>query len=274
MKKFILAFTVLVLSVSCSDKPFVIVQVADAQLGFDAAIKGQEPGAVYVNDLTYEAELLRKAVDAVNALSPDAVVFTGDQVNLVDNQEQWDLFTEIVSGIDKDVDCLHIPGNHDVFFREGGVDCAQFAARFGSDRFVFDKGNVRLVGINSNLIKYDDPSESEHFGWMKDVLTEGPAEQVKIVFTHHPFFLADIDEEDSYFPVQRVKRKTYFDLFSEAGVDAVYAGHLHDSSEGEYAGVPMKTTTSAAYQIGKSRPSLRVITVEGGVVYDRLLELE
>ena len=33
------------MTVACAQKPVVIVQIADAQLGFDAAVKGSVPGA-------------------------------------------------------------------------------------------------------------------------------------------------------------------------------------------------------------------------------------
>lgn len=271
MKK--LFILVALLAAACTPKTLTIVQIADAQLGFDAAIKGQQPGAVYVNDLSYEAEYLRKAVAMVNELSPDVVVFTGDQVNIVDNEEQWQLFTEIISGIDEDILQLHIPGNHDVARPEGKVDSTPFVQRFGSDRFVSDHGNVRLIGINSNLIKYDDPSEAEHRDWLEAALTETAPEKVKIIFTHHPFFMTGVDEEDSYFPIQKAKRKDYFDMFAEKGVDAVFAGHMHDNASAEYNGIPMKTTTSAAYQIGSSKPSVRVITVSDGIIEESLQQL-
>ena len=271
MKK--LFILVVLLAAACTPKTLTIVQIADAQLGFDAAIKGQAPGAVYVNDLSYEAEYLRKAVAMVNELSPDVIVYTGDQVNIVDNEEQWQLFTEIISGIDPDILQLHIPGNHDVARPEGKVDSTPFIERFGSDRFVSDHGDVRLIGLNSNLIKYDDPAEAEHREWLEAALSENAPENVTILFAHHPFFMSDVDEEDSYFPIQRSKRKDYFDMFAEKGVDAVFAGHLHDNRAGEYEGIPMLTTTSSGYQLGAGPASIRVITVKDGQVSEELLPI-
>ena len=97
---------------ACTPKTVTIVQIADAQLGFDAAIKGQAPGAEYVNDLTYESVLLEQAVEFVNKLNPDVVVFTGDQINLPEDTEQWDAFNSIISKINDKVLVLHLPGNH------------------------------------------------------------------------------------------------------------------------------------------------------------------
>lgn len=273
MKKLIILAFALVALVSCAEKSYVIVQVADSQLGFDAAVKAQEPGAEYVNDLTYEAEYLRKAVAKINEIGPDAVIFTGDQVNLYDNDEQWNTFEEIIAGIDRSVYRYHVPGNHDVIVSEGKVDMAPFSARFGEDRFVSRNDGVNIVGINTNLIKFNDPAESEQFEWLRAVLDEGKASDVTLIFGHHPFFGEDIDEEDGYFQVQKAKRREYFDMFVEMGVDAVFAGHLHDSRAAEYQGIPMLTTTSSAYQLGESKPSIRVITVKGTEVSEELVEI-
>lgn len=43
----------------CAQNPYVIVQVADAQLGFTAADVSQTNGTEYVNDLSFEVGHLR-----------------------------------------------------------------------------------------------------------------------------------------------------------------------------------------------------------------------
>ena len=63
------------------------------------------------------------------------------------------------------------------------------------------------------------------------------------------------------------------ECFDKYGVDAVYTGHLHDNSEGEYLGIPSKTTTSVARQLGGGQPSVRVITVSKGKVYDEIVPI-
>lgn len=272
MKRCLYALVVLILSVSCADKPVVIIQIADAQLGFDAAEKAKTRGE-YVNDLTYESELLSVALAEINGMAPDAVVFTGDQVNRPTDVEQLDAFDALAAQIDTESQVLYIPGNHDVIYSDGNVDVTPFTSRYGDDRFVFQNKKYCLVGINSNLIKYDDPREEDQFEWMCDVLSSAGEKTVKIIFCHHPFFMTDIEEEDSYFPIQKAKRQKYFDMFAQMGVDAVYAGHRHDTFEGEYKGIPMKTSTSVAYQIGKAKPSYRAIVIEGGKIVSDDLHL-
>lgn len=273
MKRILIVLLSVAAMISCGTKPYVIVQIADAQLGFTAAAAADRNGTEYVNDLTYEAGYLKKAVAFVNELKPDAVVFTGDQVNYSDNVEQWDMFDLIISDIDRSVKIFHVPGNHDVAFKDGQVDSAPFTSRYGEDRFMHEERGVKLVGINSNLIKSDDEGEAAQKEWLKQNLVKESPEDVTVVFTHHPFFMTSIDEEDGYFQIQKAKRQEYFDLFKQLDVDAVYAGHRHNNSEGAYEGIPMKTTTSVAYQIGDSAPSVRIITVTDGGIADRLYVL-
>lgn len=264
---------VMAVCAGCGRKEYVVVQVADAQLGFASAAKAQAEGTVDDNDLSYEAGYLQKAVEAINNLRPDAVVFTGDQVNHAGDQKQWDTFARIIADIDASVKVFHLPGNHDIYIKGNEVDSTPFVSRYGQDRFVSREKGVTLAGINTSLIKHDDVRENEQLEWLEEVLGQGRKDQVTILFGHHPFFMTDIEESDGYFQIQKAKRQRYFSLFEEKGVDAVYAGHRHNNSEGSYGSIPMKTTTSAAFQIGDAQPSVRVITVKDGTVSDILLPL-
>ena len=73
--------------------------------------------------------------------------------------------------------------------------------------------------------------------------------------------------------IQKAKRQDYFNICTTLGVNALYAGHLHNNSEGSYEGLPVSTTTSVAFQIGPAQPSIRVIKVQNGMVSDELLNL-
>lgn len=263
MKKLIIMAAVLLVA-ACSPKTYTIIQIADAQLGFDAAVKGSVPGAEYVNDLTFEADCFRRAAGQICEEQPDMIVFSGDQIHRPLDQEQWDTFDELLDLLPEDVTVMHLPGNHDVLISEGKVDSSPFTSRYGDDRFVQMNEDICVIGLNSSLIMYGDPAEEEQYQWLKEALADAGKNAVKVIFCHHPFFVEDIDEEDGHVAIPKDKRKKYFDLFADNGVVAVYAGHLHHSAEGEYRGVAMKTTTSAAYQLGEDKASVRRITLTSG----------
>jgi 3',5'-cyclic AMP phosphodiesterase CpdA len=264
MKKFFIGAVILLAAASCSPKTFSIVQIADAQLGFDAAVKGQEPGSIYVNDLTYEKECFERAAKYIRNGEPEMIVFTGDQIHRPLDQEQWDAFGDLLTLLPDNAVVKHLPGNHDVLISEGKVDNTPFTSRYGEDRFVYQKGKFCIIGINSSLIKHNDPREEEQYEWLKATLEEAGENSIKVIFCHHPFFVSDIEEEDGHVAIAKDKRKKYFDLFADNGVSAVYAGHLHHGAEGEYRGVAMKTTTSVGYQLGEDKASVRLITLTSG----------
>ncbi len=261
MKKFFIGAAVLLAAASCSPKTFSIVQIADAQLGFDAAVKGQEPGAIYVNDLTYEKECFERAAKYIRNGEPEMIVFTGDQIHRPLDQEQWDAFGDLLTLLPDNAVVKHLPGNHDVLISEGKVDNTPFTSRYGEDRFVYQQGKFCIIGINSSLIKHNDPREEEQYEWLKTTLEEAGENTIKVIFCHHPFFVSDTDEEDGHVAIAKDKRRKYFDLFADNGVSAVFAGHLHHCAKGEYRGVKMATTTSVAYQLGEDKPSFRLIVL-------------
>ena len=274
MKTFFYSLVAALCLVGCVQEPYVIVQLADVQLGFTAADESQRNGTEYVNDLTFEVECLKKAVAVVNEIKPDAVVFSGDQVHRTWIQEQWDVFADGISGLDPSIKVFHVPGNHDVAFDGGKVDSTPFTSRFGEDRFCHEERGVRLVGINTNLIRFSDSLETAQVEWMKEALKKESPEEVTLVFGHHPFFIGDIDEDEDLYPGAKEKRHFYFDLFSQMGVDAMYGGHHHSTHAAEYNGVQMKTTTAVGVQLGPDSPAVRVITVCGGKVSDEIVELK
>ena len=256
---------------SCA-KPYVIVQIADAQLGFTETDAYKAAGKEYEGDVSYEIKYLTKAVEMVNEIRPDAVVFTGDQVHNPGNSYEWSAFKTAVSAISKDIKVFHLPGNHDIHLGENEVNMEPFEERFGKGNFVYDNSDVKIVGINTNYIKYNDPRENEQFEWLVSSLNKKKG-QTTVVFGHHPFFLNEIEEGDGYFQIQKDKRHVYFDMFSKKDVDAVFAGHLHDSAGGEFNEIPLYTSTSISVQLGDSKPSIRLITIDKGQIVTEAVPL-
>ena len=71
-----------------------------------------------------------------------------------------------------------------------------------------------------------------------------------------------------------LKNATYINVFSgelETRDIAVAEGLI--VGLGSYEGIPVTTTTSVAFQIGPAQPSIRVITVQNGMVSDEVLNL-
>lgn len=88
-----------------------------------------------------------------------------------------------------------------------------------------------------------------------------PANMRKIVFRLHPFFIADINEMDSYSNILLQKRLDYKQLFKDNGVKKMFAGHYHNNAIAQYDGIDMITTSAVGKQLGKAKSGFRIVSV-------------
>lgn len=235
-----------------SSDPFFIIQVTDPQFGMYEADKG----------FSKETELYEKAVDAINKLNPDFVVLTGDLVNKKDDRAQVTEFKRITAKIKKEIPVYYSPGNHDIGQPTTQKDIDTFISDYGHDRFSFKHKKSLIIGINSCLIKSNTPVlEEAQFEWLKKELNKGKKAKNVILFTHYPFFINSFDEADQYFNIAVETRNRYLNLFKEYGVDAVFAGHLHNNGQGKYGDMQMITTSAVGKPLGKAESGIRVIKV-------------
>lgn len=239
--------------VNPSDGQTVIVQLSDPQFGYWSDDR----------DTAREAEACGEALRRIERLKPDLVVVTGDLVNCCDSEEQWRAFDEQLRRLDPRIGVVCLPGNHDQRISGRRVDSSPFEARYGSDRFALTLAGNLLVGINSSLIKHADPKrERAQKAWLREQL-RGSEAQVKLLFTHHPFFLDRIDEAEGYPTIGRSRRRSYFRLFRRYGLKTVFAGHLHGEARGSHGGVDMITTSAVGKPLCGTPSGVRVIVIRG-----------
>lgn len=171
------------------------------------------------------ADDLRAAVRDINAM-PDVrfVVVSGD-ITEYGARAQLELTREILGGLR--VPFHVIPGNHDTKWSEsGGTD---FPHIFGSDRFVFEQGGYRFIGLHQGpLMRMGDG----HFApqdvrWLDRVLA-GPrrTRQPVIFVTHYPLD----DSIANWFEV--------LDRLKQVNTQVVLVGHGHANRKLNFEGVP------------------------------------
>jgi 3',5'-cyclic AMP phosphodiesterase CpdA len=235
-----------------SSAPFFIIQVTDPQFGMYEADKG----------FSKESELYEQAVDAINKLNPDFVVLTGDLVNKKDDRAQVAEFRRITAKIKKEIPVYYSPGNHDIGQPTTQKDIDTFISDYGHDRFSFRHKKSLFIGVNSCLIKSNTPVlEEAQLDWLKKELSKGKKAKNIVMFTHYPFFINSFDEADAYFNIAAATRNRYLNLFKEYGVDAVFAGHLHNNGAGKFGDMQMITTSAVGKPLGKVQSGIRVIKV-------------
>ena len=235
-----------------SSAPFFIIQATDPQFGMYEQDKG----------FSKETELYEKAVEAINKLNPDLVVLTGDLINKKDDRAQVVEFKRITAKINSEIPVYYSPGNHDIGQPTSQTDIDLFTEDYGHDRFSIKHKKNLLIGINSCIIKSNDPVlEMKQFDWLKKELSKSKRAKHTIIFTHYPFFINAFDEPETYSNIAIDTRNRYLNLFKEFGVDAIFAGHLHNNGSGKYGEMQMITTSAVGKPLGKVQSGIRVIKV-------------
>jgi len=171
------------------------------------------------------AEDLRAAVRDINAM-PDVrfVIISGD-ITEYGSRAQLTLAREILDGFKPP---LHIiPGNHDTKWSESGA--ADFPRLFGSDRFMFEHGGYRFIGLHQGpLMKMGDGFFApQDVRWLDETLGRLRDKRQPIVFiTHYP-----LDNGiANWFEV--------LDRLKQANTQVALVGHGHSNRKLDFEGLP------------------------------------
>ncbi len=138
---------------------------------------------VHVGGGRYRPELLRTAIDEINAAEPDLVVVAGD---LTDDgyPDQYPLARDELARIAAD-QVVRVPGNHDA----RNVGYLQFEDTFGARdsrlRLDMSEGELALVAVDSSKPDLDEGEIGrEHYGWIEEGFA-GDADLRVFVCHHH-----------------------------------------------------------------------------------------
>lgn len=229
---------------------FSFVQISDPQLGFR-----EESGFA-------EGEaLLLRTLDMIDSLRPSFVIVTGDMVNSSADTAQLAAYKRLISRFDGDIPFYHIPGNHDTGrWSERRRDA--YLQRWGYNRFAFEYDHCAFVGIDSCPIKDGAAeAEQEQYEWLERSLDSLRECRLKFVFVHCPIVLKRMDEAENYSNFPMEMRERYISLLKRLGVDALFAGHLHNTSYACVEGIPLYTCGPSGKPLGSGVSGLHLITV-------------
>lgn len=192
------------------------------------------PTLVHISDLHFgreQPEVIEAWFKATTAINPDQVIISGDLTQRASDEEyeaakqfmtrlQWPYFM--------------IPGNHDMsatdlperFFKPWKKWEHYLASPLEP---VLKAETYSLVGVNTAR------AAGFYFDWSRGQISKQqisavqhkfqgvPAQQLKIVVAHHPFWLP---EQSEYRDVVE-HRDQAIDAFHYAGVDLILSGHVH-----------------------------------------------
>lgn len=206
---------------------------------------------------------LRRTMERVVELdlTPDAVVFTGDLTDLGE-PEAYERLRGIVEPMVEEWGCpvAWVAGNHDErpALRSGllGLDPTEEPV-LGE----WDLGGLRLLALDTSVPGWHHGElDDAQLEWLHDRLAE-PAPLGTILALHHP----PLPSHVPLFGILELQRQ---DRLAEAivgrDVRAILAGHLHYSTSGTFAGVPVSVASATCYTMDIARPALSVNGMDAG----------
>ena len=237
--------------IAADSAPFFFLQLSDPQFGFIDNNKS----------ISAETEAMNKAVAAINQLKPPFVVITGDFVNNSKSKEQIAAYKSMIAQIDSSVKVYMIPGNHDIGkVSRSSID--NYKKNYGETHFSFRYGDCAFIGIDSNIIKEADKEREEvQFKWLEQELQKTKDARFKFVFTHCSVFLKRMDEPVNYSNFSLPMREKYVRLFQKYGVNAIFAGHLHNNAYGKVGNMEMITIGPVGKVLGTGYQGMNLVKV-------------
>jgi 3',5'-cyclic AMP phosphodiesterase CpdA len=228
----------------------------------------------------------RRVCEAANRLAPDAVIVSGDLcINGPDSDDEIPFAAQALRRLPSPVHA--IPGNHDVGDEPPGQEAGQiidtprlqrWLSAFGADRFAFELGGWRVIGLNAQLLGSGLLQESEQDAWLDAELARGP--QPIMLVLHKPLFQHSADETElTATSVNPEPRARLMRRLQAAPVRMVLSGHLHCHRDVVRDGVRYVWAPSPAFQVpappegAVAGPGVLAMELEGEAVRVDLVEV-
>jgi Icc protein len=206
---------------------------------------------------------LRRTLAAVESLGirPDAILFTGDLTDLGE-PDAYRALREMIEPVAERLGApvIWIAGNHDErpALRRDLLDLPP-----GEDPVtgVWDLGGLRLVALDTTVPgwHHGDLDEAQ-LTWLREVLA-APAPLGTILAMHHPPLPTHIPLFDI---LELRDQGRLAAVLSGSDVRAILAGHLHYSTSGTFAGIPVSVAAATCYTMDLARPAVEVNGMDAG----------
>jgi Icc protein len=126
---------------------------------------------------------------------------------------------------------------------------------------IYDVDGLRIVALDSSVPGYHHGElRDEQLSWLEGVLAV-PAAHGTLLALHHPPLPTPIEIMAI---IELQEQQKLADVIRGTDVRGILAGHLHYSTHGTFAGVPVSVASATCYAIDTSAPAGTLLGVDGG----------
>ena len=201
------------------------------------------------------------AAAEATGIRPDAIVFTGDLTDLGE-PEAYAALREAVQPVAERLGApvVWVAGNHDErpALRR---DLLGLEPTEEPVTGVWDLAGLRLIALDSTVPGWHHGDlDSAQLEWLRHVLAT-PAPLGTILALHHP----PLPSHVPLFDILELRDQGRLaEVIAGTDVRAILAGHLHYSTSGTFAGVPVSVAAATCYTMNLARPAADVNGMDAG----------
>lgn len=232
----------------------VVVHVSDTHLL--AGNRPLGPGYDTAANLTRTLEAIERL-----GIRPSALVFTGDLTDLGE-PEAYRALKAAVEPVAARLGAplIWVAGNHDER-PELRRDLLGLEPTSEPVTGVWDLDGLRLVALDTTVPGWHHGDLDEpQLEWLRGVLAT-PAPHGTLLALHHPPLPSHIP----FFDILELRDQGRLaEAIAGTDVRGILAGHLHYSTSGMFAGVPVSVAAATCYTMDVSRPAVEVNGMDAG----------
>ena len=239
---------------------FTFAVVADSHVTEEEAmaIGGYDADTVLLN-----IERCRYVVEEINRRAPDFVVHLGDITHPGPGTPAYEESAERFHRVFQELECpLHlVPGNHDIGEKAFPGDpladqdarltvnddmIVEYERLFQSQYHAFEHEDCLFVVMNGMIVNSGLAAEDRQRRWLESLLADNSGRRI-FVFSHYPPYLSHGGETGHYDATDEPGRSWLLGLFARHGVEAQFAGHVHNFFFNRHHGTSMYVLPSTSF---------------------------
>lgn len=198
--------------------------------------------------------------------APDALVFTGDLADLGE-PDAYRRLRSLVEPVAERMGAqlIWVMGNHDERSQYASLLFDEHPSDAPHDR-VYDVRGLRVISLDTTVPGYHHGELSaEQLEWLSAVLSE-PAEHGTVLAVHHPPVPTPLEVMAV---LELHDQPALAEVLRGTDVRIILGGHLHYSTHGQFAGIPVSVAAATCYTLDLGADAERLLSgVDGGQSFD------